>query len=61
MADLKKERDQELVKPTAKSGNEHDPEPTNVQTNAEVKKWKMKKSQWVHWWKIDKLLSKNYI
>ena len=38
MADLKKERADELVKPTAKAGNEHDPEPTNVQTNAEVKK-----------------------
>lgn len=38
MADLKKERADELVKPTEKAKNEHDPEPTNVQTNSEVKK-----------------------
>ena len=38
IADLKKEKADELVKPQTKAGNEHDPEPTNVQTNAEVKK-----------------------
>jgi len=42
MADLKKEKSDEPVKPVTKAGNEHDAEPTNVQI--EAKKWKMKKS-----------------
>ena len=34
MADLKKEKSDELVKPVTKAGNEHDAEPTNVQIEA---------------------------
>ena len=34
MAELKKEKADELIKPTTKAGNEHDAEPTNVQIDS---------------------------